>query len=164
MSLELFFDFDGTITKVDTISSVVDAALSYHKTVSSPETLQSLTDAWRLVVKSYMSDLGAYCNGLDPDSQNDHRTPLEAARAKYSNDRRREIERASLLRVQEAGLFHGVPPEHLFRSGQEHRERNVVNLRKGFSDFIDLIRSPQVRTCFLPLPPANVAGCLVTAY
>lgn len=160
MALELVFDFDGTITESDSIASVVDAALSYHKSVSTPETYHSLTDAWSHVVKSYMADLEAYRGISNPDIQHNHTTPLDAARAHFSNDQRRQIERASLLRVQEAGLFRDVPLEHMFRSGQMHRDNNVVKLRNGFSDFIDLIRSPSVR----PPGGANLARCLVIAY
>lgn len=142
MTLELVFDFDGTITDTDTIASVVDAALSYHKSVSSPETCHSLTDAWRHIVKSYMTDLDSYHKSLDPVIHKNCPTPLDATRAQFSNDQRRQVERASLLRVQEAGLFRDLPFEHMFLSGQEHREKNIVKLRNGFSDFIDLIRSP----------------------
>lgn len=144
MALELVFDFDGTITEADSIASVVDAALSHHKTVSSPEACQSLTDAWHHVVKSYMADLDAYDRNLEPSVQHGHSTSLDVARAHFSNNQRRQIERASLSRVQDAGLFRGVPLEHLFRCGQEHREKQVVRLRNGFSDLIDLIRSPSV--------------------
>lgn len=160
MTLELVFDFDGTITETDTIASVVDAALSYHKSASSPETCHSLTDAWRHIVKSYMADLDAYHKSFEPVTQNNYQTPLDAARAHFSNDQRRQVERTSLLRVKEAGLFRDVPSEHLLLSGQEHREKNVVKLRNGFSDFIDLIRGPSVRT---HTSPANLSGCLVIA-
>lgn len=145
MALGLIFDFDGTITEDDTIVSVVNAALSHHKTVSSPETCQSLTDAWHNVVKSYMAGLDAYDRNMGPTIQHDHTTPLDVARAHFSNNQRRQIERASLLRVQDAGIFRGVPLEYLFRCAQEHREKEVVKLRSGFSDLIDLIRSPSVR-------------------
>lgn len=163
MALELVFDFDGTITESDSIASVVDAALSYRKSASPPETYHSLTDAWSHIVKSYMADLEDYRETSNPTIQHNHTTPLDAARAQFSNDQRRQIERDSLLRVKEAGLFRGVPVEHLFRSGQTHRDNDVVKLRNGFSDFIDLIRSPSVRS-----PPprggANLAGCVVMTY
>lgn len=160
MPLELVFDFDGTITESDSIASVVDAALSYHKTFSSPEACHSLTDAWRHVVKSYMADLEAYHEDFDPVIQPGHPVPLDAARSQFSNDQRRQIERASLLRVQEAGLFRHVPCEHLFRSGQEHRDNITARLRNGFSELIDLVRAPSVRR---HTSPANLAGCLVIA-
>lgn len=157
MALGLIFDFDGTVTEDDSIASVVNAALSHHKAVSSPETCQSLTDAWHHVVKSYMADLDAYNRIVDPAIQRDRTTPLDVARSHFSNDQRRQIERASLLRVQDAGLFRGVPLEHLFRHGQHHRENKVVKLRNGFSDLIDLIRSPSVRT-------SSLHGCLAQSY
>lgn len=160
MTFELVFDFDGTITDTDTIASVVDAALNHHKNVSSPETYRSLTDAWRHVVKSYMTDLDAYHENLGPVSHDDHPIPLDAARAHFSNDQRRQVERASLLRVREAGLFRDIPFQHLFLSGQDQREKNVVKLRNGFSDFVGLLRSPSVRT---HTSPANLAVCLVIA-
>lgn len=163
MALELVFDFDGTITESDSIASVVDAALNYHKGASPPETYQSLTDAWSHIVKSYMADLEEYRGSFNPAIQHNHTTPLDAARAHFSNDQRRQIERASLLRVQEAGLFRDIPVEHLFHSGQTHRDKEVVKLRNGFSDFIDLMRSPLVR--MQPPPPqANLGGCLVIHY
>lgn len=162
MTLDLVFDFDGTVTEKDSIASVVDAALRYHKSVSSPETCQSLTNAWHHVVKSYMADLDAYNKGSEPAIQHDHPTASQVARARFSNDQRRQVERASLLRIQDAALFRGVPLEHLFRSGQQQREDNVVKLRSGFSDLIDLIRSPSVR-----MPNSlstNPASCLVIGY
>lgn len=160
MALELVFDFDGTVTEEDSIASVVDAALIYHESVSSPEACQSLTNAWDHVVKSYMADLDAYDKGSEPAIQHDHPTPSHVARALFSNDQRRQIQRASLLRIQDAALFRNVPLEHMFRSGQQHREDSVVKLRSGFSDLIDLIRSPSVR-----MPNSlstNPARCLVT--
>ena len=152
MTLELVFDFDGTVTEDDTVASVINAALIYHKTVSAPETFHSLTDAWRHVVKSYMTDLDAYYKDFDSTIQNDQGTPLDVAVAQFSNDQRRQIERASLLRVKDAGFFRDVPLEHMFRRGQEHREKNVVKLRNGFSDLIHLIQSPPVRTQRPPPP------------
>lgn len=161
MALELVFDFDGTVTESDSIASVVDAALSYHRSVSAKETCDSLSDAWRHVVKSYMEDLEAYHKSFSPAAQHDHATPLDAARSHFSNDQRKQVERASLLRVQEAGLFRDVPVEHLFQSGQEHRDDSVVKLRNGFSEVIGLIRSPSVRTA---PPRLNPAGLLVIGY
>lgn len=158
MALELVFDFDGTVTESDSIASVVDAALGYHQIVSGKETCDSLSHAWRHVVKSYMADFEAYRENFDPAVQNDHATPLDAARSHYSNDQRRQIERASLLRVQEAGLFRDVPVEHLFNSGQEHREHSVVKLRNGFSDFIGLIKSPSVRTAPSPSQSSRLSS------
>lgn len=162
MTLDLVFDFDGTVTEKDSIASVVDAALSYHKSVSSPETCQSLTDAWDHVVKLYMADLDAYNKSSEPAIQYEHPTPSHVATAHFSNDQRRQIERASLLRVQDAALFRNVPLEHLFRSGQQHREDSVIRLRSGFSDLIDFIRSPSVR-----MPNSlstNPDSCLVIGY
>lgn len=161
MTLELVFDFDGTITQDDSIASVLAAAMSYHKANSSPEAAKSLTDAWHHVVKSYMADLDAYHKGLDPATQDSQLTPLETARVLFSNDRRRQIEEASLLRVKEAGLFSGVSLKHLFQSGHEHRERNTVKLRNGLSDFTRLIQSRSVRTkptacCLLHLSYASM--------
>lgn len=149
MTLELVFDFDGTITEDDTITSVVNAALTYHKTVSAPERFDSLADAWRHVVKSYMADLDAYHKDFDYTVQHDQSTPLDVARAQFSNDQRRQIERASLLRVKDAGFFRDVPLGYLFRCGQENREKNAVKLCNGFSDVIHLIQGPSVR----PTPP-----------
>jgi hypothetical protein len=145
MALTLVFDFDGTITEDDSIVSVVNAALGHHKTVSSPETCQSLTDAWHHIAKSYMADLDAYDRNVSPGIQCNHPMSLDEATALFSNGHRRQIERASLLRVQDAGIFRGVSSEHLFGCGQEHRERGVVRLRTGFSDLIGIVRSPSVR-------------------
>ncbi|KAL1853252.1 hypothetical protein Daus18300_011820 [Diaporthe australafricana] len=141
MTLELVFDFDGTITQNDSIASVLDAALSYHKANSSPKAADSLTDAWHHVVKSYMTDLDAYHKSFDPATQDSQLTSLETARVLFSNQPRRQIEEASQSRVKEAGLFSGVPLDHLFQSGHEHRDRNTVELRDGFSNFTRLIQS-----------------------
>ncbi|KAK2610423.1 hypothetical protein N8I77_003853 [Diaporthe amygdali] len=141
MTLELVFDFDGTITEDDSIAWVLDAALSYHKANSSPETYHSLANSWRRVVESYVADLDAYHRCFCPATQADDSTPLDVARNHFSNDQRRQIERASLSRVQDAGLFCGVPLEYLFQSGHKHREQGTIKLRRGFPDLVHLIRS-----------------------
>ncbi|POS69839.1 hypothetical protein DHEL01_v211768 [Diaporthe helianthi] len=142
MALQLVFDFDGTITEADSIASVVDAALSHHR-ASSPtetsETFASLTDAWHHIVRSYLADLDSYHGILHSTIQRRHPTSLEVARARFSSDQRRRIEKASLLRVKDAGLFRGVPLEYLYHCGQQHRENDIIKLRNGFSDFIDLV-------------------------
>lgn len=148
MTLELVFDFDGTITEDDSIAWVLDAALSYHKANSSPETYHSLANSWRRVVESYEADLDAYHRCFCPATQADDSTPLDVARNHFSNDQRRQIERASLSRVQDAGLFCGVPLEYLFQSGHKHREQGTIKLRRGFPDLVHLIRSHSVRTSF----------------
>lgn len=140
MALELVFDFDGTITEADSIASVVDASLSHHRASSSLATFKSLTDAWHHIVKSYVEDLDSYHSTPDY-ALRDHTMSLEVARAHFSNKQRRRIERASLSRVQDAGLFRGVPLEYLYRCGQEHREIGVVKLRNAFSELIHLVQS-----------------------
>lgn len=157
MALELVFDFDGTITEADSIASVVDAALSHHKASSSPQTFKSLTDAWHHIVRSYLADLDSYHGHLDSTTQNHHPTmSLEVAKARFSNNQRRRIEQASLLRVKEAGLFRGVPPEYLYRCGQEHKDNGIVKLRNGFSDFIGLVLGPSVSALPAAIWPSRV--------
>ncbi|KAG8159337.1 hypothetical protein KVR01_010998 [Diaporthe batatas] len=143
MALELIFDFDGTITEADSIASVVDAALSHHKALSPTETFASLTDAWHHIVRSYLAELDSYHGILDSTVLGHHHpSSLQVAKAQFSNGQRRRIEQASLLRVQDAGLFRGVPLQHLYRCGQEHVEKQIIKLRNGFSELIDLARGP----------------------
>jgi len=133
----LILDFDGTITRSDTINALAQSVIAKHHTISPP--------AWDNIVNAWLDDYSHHTETHKPaDNTNLTQTLtfLESLR---------HIEMASLARVEAAGLFRGVENQDLHALGVaaaaagesgESKSKDVasVRLRPGFTKLINHVR------------------------
>lgn len=128
VSIELVFDFDGTITTEDTIASIAEAAIRV-----SPR--KEMASAWDYIVRSYVEDMEHYHRTYVAPDGSSPEEPLQVLLDRYSGCQRRHVESASLARVKDAGLFQGIWPDYLLRAGQLDKAKCQVRIREGFDWF-----------------------------
>lgn len=133
-NMKLVFDFDGTITQKDTISTLAQSAIRFQKEKRRDDTADDLDVAWAEVVKAYVDDLKAYQEGFAPAAGERRTVEDEAAYLEGSKG----LEMASLERVGGCGVFAGLTREDLFGMGAEARRRGDVVIRRGFEDVVAL--------------------------
>ncbi len=131
--MHLIFDFDGTITTKDTIGHLASAGIAAQK-LSRGANLQP---AWDALVQAYLADLDAYKARF---------TPAEAERTTVEQEKLflgglRDVERASLRRVDEAALFKGLGVAAMRRLGAEAVQNGNVTLRPGFHRIVQAARN-----------------------
>jgi len=123
----VFLDFDGTITKADTITALAQFALDTQSSRGS-----DLSSAWKRVVEAYMTGYKAYTDS--------HHTP-----AHQRNSVEQEIEflrqmkaseMASLERIRECQVFRGISADEFRQAGRDLVERGMITLRDGFHDYV----------------------------
>lgn len=130
--IRLILDFDGTITTKDTISHLASAGIAAQKLSRRVQ----LQPKWDRLVKAYLEDYDDYKYRF---------TPSEAKRTRLEDEKRflsglYHVERASLRRVEEAGIFHGMDAAAMRKAGVDALENGDVQLRGGFGRITDLAR------------------------
>lgn len=154
VAMELIFDFDGTITTADTITSLAKAAMELQ-TTKQGRSRSEMASAWAAIEQAYAHDLREYQNTyvyqngkpteqpldssmatLPPLQDLKGGTPLDIIMNRLSCRQRRHIELASLARVKDEGVFRGIRHEDLYSAGQQDRNESRVRLREGFGPFI----------------------------
>lgn len=150
VTLELVFDFDGTITTEDTISSLAKVAMDFQ--VDRGRSRNEMEMAWTAIVQSYIQDLDRHQDTYVPPVCKPPKTPwdivldqtcpirplqnsTEINLDRFSGRQRRHIELASLARVKDEGLFKGIWPKYFFIAGQHDRLHHRVRVREGFDPF-----------------------------
>lgn len=130
--MRLIFDFDGTITEKDTISTLARAALTHQNDYHSVD----LAGAWDDVVRAYVSDYKGYCESYEiPETQ---RTTVDAELAFLSGSG--HVELASLDRIARSGVFRQLESSHLFEMGKAAVGDGRIVVRDGFADVIELAK------------------------
>lgn len=150
-SVQIIFDFDGTITTKDTIEPLVQAAISLHHPSLLASELSQTPEAksWSECKAKYLADLSAhYEKGKhEPGDGNAVTGPSGLEREQRKLDALRDVEWASVQRVGEAGIFKGISRESFLENGRvaaagdpKGGNDGAVVLRKGFSEFVTWIR------------------------
>lgn len=126
----LVLDFDGTITRNDTIAVLAQAALDFHKERQGLD----LGAKWRQVVQAYLHNYQTYKVDYETN-ESDRRSPAQELRflAGLGN-----VEKASLARVKSSGVFSGLERHHLFQMGVDAVQRGDVVVRDGFGELLAL--------------------------
>jgi hypothetical protein len=150
-SIQIIFDFDGTITTKDTIEPLVQAAISlHHPSLPASELSQTPeAKAWSECKSQYLADLSAHYE----KEKHEHNDGIASTgRSGLEKEQRslaalRDVEWASIQRVGESGIFKGISRESFLKMGWEamrdDKQRGddaAVVLRKGFTEFVTWIR------------------------
>lgn len=123
-------DWDGTITRRDTLDALVSIAAS-----SKPDS--PVLEEWKRVSEAYMADYTAALEKLAPCGK----LPTTVQEEKRLLHALASVEQGSIDRVSASGIFAGLTQKLL-----EEGARNVINSRKvetrnGFAEFLQLKRN-----------------------
>ena len=139
--MHLIFDFDGTITKKDTIATLAEAGIAAQRSRNG----SNLKSTWDEVVQAYMADYNAYKANYKPAEQ--ERTSLQQEAAYLAG--LKSAEEASLDRVGKSGIFAGLRTGDFVQFGEEAARDGAVELRDGFGKIMQLAREKGWRVSVL---------------
>lgn len=142
--MHIILDFDGTITVDDTIDHLAALAVAFQEEQQTTPPCAppcSWGDRWAAIVDRYLADHRAHRAGY---------SPVEHARTELDDELAflrslRSVDGRSIGRLQDAGLFAGMPPERLFEGGRQAvvdaakaaaTDKNHVRIRPGFAAFL----------------------------
>ncbi|KAK1764684.1 hypothetical protein QBC33DRAFT_594783 [Phialemonium atrogriseum] len=127
--MDIVLDFDGTITRHDTIATLAAHAISKNGGAAAAAD-------WDHIIKAYTLDHARYVAGYSPAAA-ERTTP--AQELAFLNGLR-ALEQASLDRVSDSGLFRDLAPDDLARLGECAAVRDGggrVEIRRGFAELRD---------------------------
>lgn len=131
--LNLYLDWDGTITESDTLSVV--ASIGYRCQAQR----QRHVTPWSEIVESYMVELKAHESHYVPETA--QRTTAEQELLYLAS--LAEVENRSVRRVENSRLYEGVTLEDLDRTAAEAVAKGEVAIRRGWEDLLSLLASDQ---------------------
>ncbi|KAJ4338972.1 hypothetical protein N0V95_007917 [Ascochyta clinopodiicola] len=123
-------DWDGTITRRDTLDALVSIAASSKP--SSP-----VLDEWKRVSEAYMTDYTAAIEKLAPGGH----LPKTVPKERDLLGALKTVEQASLDRVSSSGIFAGLTRKLLAEGAKRVIDSRKVELRRGFSKFLQHMQS-----------------------
>jgi 2-hydroxy-3-keto-5-methylthiopentenyl-1-phosphate phosphatase len=123
-------DWDGTITKKDTLNTLVSIAASTKPDFPTQE-------HWQRVSKAYMDDYTSTLQDLAPN--NNLSKTLEEEKALLQN--LKAVEQRSLHRVASSSIFSGLTKDALEEGAAQAITSEDVELRSGFTSFYQAIQS-----------------------
>lgn len=128
--VQVFIDWDGTITKHDTMEEV--ARVGYKK---NPE-----TQPWSDIVRAYLDDYRFHRDSYAP-LKDQRKTIKEESEWLESLS---EVETRSVERVRDAGLFLGVNKNDMSEAAAEALDNGNIKLREGWKDlFLSELLPPE---------------------
>lgn len=120
-------DWDGTITRRDTLDALVGIAASAKP--NSP-----VHEEWRRVSEAYMADYTAAIERLAPGG----RLPTTIEEEVRLLKSLKRVEQASLDRVSASGIFAGLTQRLLEEGASSVMKSEKVEIRNGFPGFLKL--------------------------
>ena len=127
-------DWDGTITKRDTLDTLVSIAAS-----SKPDF--PTQKHWERVTKAYLEDYTETLEKLAPGGT----LPSDVAKEKDLFQKLKIVEQRSLDRVSDSGIFAGLTEEQLKEGARKAITSQQVQLRAGFTTFLEWVQTLQTQ-------------------
>jgi hypothetical protein len=123
-------DWDGTITKRDTLDALVNVAAKCKP--DSP-----VIEIWKRVSQAYITDYEKTLPIYAPGGK----LPSTIKEESFLLANLEEVELRSIGRVSESGIFEGLTTDDVDNGAAKAIEYGAVELRKGCNDFLQLIGS-----------------------
>ncbi|KAK0119107.1 hypothetical protein ONS95_007971 [Cadophora gregata] len=123
-------DFDGTITQKDTISTIANFAIAFHKARG-----EDFQDSWDINADTYAESYARCLHGYKTAREDRKTLAEEIAYLRATKG----IEVGSFTAVSKSGIFQGIGEEQWRQGGRDAIKTGDVNVRKGFRDFIQLL-------------------------
>lgn len=121
-------DWDGTLTKRDTLNALVNIAARCKP--DSP-----VLSEWNRVSEAYIADHDCTLNAQAPNG----RLPTTVSDEKALLRILEKVEQRSVDRVSASGIFGGLTLNHLDSEAAKAVQNGEVQLREGCSGFLDLV-------------------------
>jgi hypothetical protein len=134
--VQLFLDWDGTLTKHDTILTL--SRIGYR--VNERKGVE--TRPWIEIVQAYLNDLKTYTSSYVPPKESRTKIELESQYLASLKD----IERSSTNRVAKAEVFAHVSAEDLHVGAKEALQSGGVGMRRGWEKLFPLAPDPKSST------------------
>ncbi|RGP79117.1 hypothetical protein FLONG3_2799 [Fusarium longipes] len=129
--MHLVFDFDGTITKQDTIGELARSAIELQRNRKGHD----LQASWDQVVQAYVADYRHYKE--NHPSPEDTRTCVDQEFHFLSG--MKDVEEASLQRIADSHIFEGLDADTLLQAGADAVKAGRIKIRDGFADVMSLV-------------------------
>lgn len=126
-------DWDGTITRHDTLDALVGIA-------TSVKSLGSIEHHWKRVTQAYLDDHTKSVAKLVPGGK----WPTTIAEEKNLLLQLKAVEQRSLDRVSESGIFADLTGTQITEGATQAIAAERVQLRAGFGAFFSLIKSREI--------------------
>lgn len=123
-------DWDGTITKRDTLDALVKIAAERKR--GSP-----VMGNWKRVSAAYLSDSETALKTYAPSGK----LPSSVREEKELLEHLAVVEQRSIDRVSESGIFEGLTGEQLDQGAANAIESGQVQIRTGYGDFFQTVHS-----------------------
>lgn len=124
-SIHWILDWDGTITRRDTLDALV--SISASSKPNSP-----VLDEWKRVSEAYMSDYTTTMKKLAPEGK----LPETLEKERQVLLSLKSVEQASLDRVSSSGIFADLTKALLEEGARDVIGSKKVEIRKGFDEFL----------------------------
>lgn len=132
----LVLDWDGTITRHDTMRVLTEIGYQKQQTLLSQDQNLGIIPPWNYFVEAYLKDYNAHVANYHPAKEN-RKTAAEESAWLASL---RGIEKASVERVSKAGIFKGLTKEDIEKASEDAIRSHQVELRPGWSDLLLTLR------------------------
>jgi hypothetical protein len=126
--VQLFLDWDGTLTKYDTMLALSKIGYAVH------ERNGTKLQPWDGIVQAYLNDLKSHDASYVP--RKDQRKSIEEECSYLAS--LKQIEQDSLKRVGEAGVFQGVTAADLRHGAEDALETGRIEMRPGWEELFKL--------------------------
>ena len=124
LRIHWILDWDGTITQHDTLDTLVSVAASTKPAFPT-------SDRWSQVTKAYLQDYTVTLDNLISGS----RLPATVLEEKDLLHQLRAVEKRSLTRVSDSGIFTGLTRAKLDQGARSAFETRQIEMRNGFEGF-----------------------------
>lgn len=124
-ALHWILDWDGTITRRDTLNALVSIAAS-----AKPDS--PVHEEWKRVSEAYMTDYIKALERLAPGG----RLPTTVQEERSLLQSLKSVEQASLDRVSASGIFAGLTQKLLEEGARNLIDSKRVEIRNGFTNFL----------------------------
>lgn len=124
--MKWFLDWDGTLTTHDTLSIV--ASIGYNKNKNRHQ--EPELPPWSYFSETYKTDYDALLAKLKSEGRES--TPTSLNDYLKFQERMVDVERASVERVEQAGIFANVTTTDIDNAAEEAMQSQAVALRPGF--------------------------------
>ncbi|KIN04090.1 hypothetical protein OIDMADRAFT_118157 [Oidiodendron maius Zn] len=124
-------DFDGTITKNDTIDTIFKSVLPIQDEMG-----RNMSRAWQEIIVKYKQDYHSHVQMYEP-KEDERVTPTDEIKFYRSF---RAMEQTSFSRISNSHIFAGIDEEQWEELGSQAVKNEEVVVRNGFESFLNNVR------------------------
>ncbi|KAF2266394.1 hypothetical protein CC78DRAFT_531786 [Lojkania enalia] len=124
-AIHFIVDWDGTLTKRDTLGTLVNIA-------KEAKTDTQILEAWNHCVQAYVLDYETLLKQHSPDGK----LPITILEERKLLKALEVAEQKSIERVSQSGIFKGLTAEDIEHGARKAVENGTVQIREGYESFL----------------------------